>query len=97
MKFSDFLNEALNPTTRLVIRTIQHELGENRIPNSILREGVIEVESPYDGEVYHITVDPLSVRLSERDEEISVYSHATYESREIAEAIVNKLQSFQRD
>ena len=72
------------------------EFDENRIQSTKLRDNKLEVESHYDGEIYHVNVSPLIVELTERNEVIESYSLVFKTAKEIADKIIDKLQSFSK-
>ena len=50
------------------MNVLKAEFDENRIQSTKLRDNKLEVESHYDGEIYHVNVSPLVVELTERNE-----------------------------
>ena len=94
MSFADFLKESTGVAVEDTMKALKAEFDENRIQSTKMRDDKLEVESHYDGEIYHVNVSPLTVKLTERNEVIESYSLVSNTAKEIAELIIDKLQSF---
>ena len=96
MSFADFLKESTGVAVEDTMKVLKAEFDENRIQSTKMRDDKLEVESHYDGEIYHVNVSPLTVKLAERNEVIESYSLVSNTAKEIAELIIDKLQSFSK-
>ena len=94
MSFADFLKESIGVAVEDTMKALKAEFDENRIQSTKMRDDKLEVESHYDGEIYHVIVSPLTVKLTERNEVIESYSLVSNTAKEIAELIIDKLISF---
>ena len=94
MSFADFLKESTGVAVEDTMKALKAEFDENRIQSTKMRDDKLEVESHYDGEIYHVNVSPLTVKLTERNEVIESYSLVSNTAKEIAELIIDKLLSF---
>ena len=96
MSFADFLKESTGVAVEDTMKVLKAEFDENRIQSTKMRDDKLEVESHYDGEIYHVNVSPLTVKLTERNEVIESYSLVFKTAKEIADKIIDKLQSFSK-
>ena len=96
MSFADFLKESTGVAVEDTMKVLKAEFDENRIQSTKMRDDKLEVESHYDGEIYHVNVSPLIVELTERNEVIESYSLVFKTAKEIADKIIDKLQSFSK-
>lgn len=96
MSFANFLKESTGDVVKDTMKVLKAEFDENRIQSTKLRDNKLEVESHYDGEIYHVNVSHLVVELTERNEVIKSYSLVSKTAKEIAELIIDKLASFSK-
>ena len=97
MSFANFLKESTGDVViKDTMNVLKAEFDENRIQSTKLRDNKLEVESHYDGEIYHVNVSPLVVELTERNEFIESYSLVFNTAKEIADKIIDKLASFSK-
>ena len=96
MSFADFLKESTGVAVEDTMKVLKAEFDENRIQSTKMRDDKLEVESHYDGEIYHVNVSPLTVKLTERNEVIESYSLVSNTAKEIADKIIDKLASFRK-
>lgn len=96
MSFANFLEESTGDVVKDTMKVLKAEFDENRIQSTKLRDNKLEVESHYDGEIYHVNVSPLVVELTERNEVIESYSLVFKTAKEIADKIIDKLLSFSK-
>lgn len=94
MRFANFLEESTGDVVYDTMKVLKAEFDENRIQSTRLRDNKLEVESQYDGEIYHVNVSHFGVELRERNEVIESYSLVFNSAKEIADKIIDKLVSF---